>query len=84
MSSYNVKTHPAFSGYNLPDADRFDNGIRRFFKGLAMWSATNRAYQNTVAELSVLSDRDLEDIGIARCDIPQIARDAAEEVRRGH
>ena len=30
-------------------------------------------YRETYAELSVLSDRDLSDIGIARCDIKRLA-----------
>lgn len=32
------------------------------------------AYRKTVAELSRLDDRSLNDLGIMRCDIDQIAR----------
>lgn len=32
-------------------------------------------YRKTVSELSKMSDRDLNDIGITRCDIRDIARD---------
>jgi uncharacterized protein YjiS (DUF1127 family) len=32
-----------------------------------------RGYRRTVNELSQLSDRELADIGIDRCDIPRIA-----------
>jgi len=32
-----------------------------------------RNYRRTVAELSQLSDRELADIGLDRCDIPRIA-----------
>lgn len=44
---------------------RFDN-----------WKAQRREFQRTVDELSRLSDRELDDIGIPRCDIRRIARDA--------
>jgi uncharacterized protein YjiS (DUF1127 family) len=34
-------------------------------------------YRQTYTELSVLSDRDLADLGIARADIDSVAREAA-------
>ncbi|PSK82552.1 uncharacterized protein DUF1127 [Limimaricola soesokkakensis] len=37
----------------------------------------NRVYRQTQRELSLLTDRDLADLGIARGMINQIARDAA-------
>jgi uncharacterized protein YjiS (DUF1127 family) len=82
MASYNVKSHPAFAGYDLQDSDGAFGGIRRFFRNLAVWSAENRAYHDTVDELYALSDRDLADIGISRSDIPAVARDAARTARR--
>jgi len=33
-------------------------------------------YSRTVAELQSLTNRDLADLGIARCDIPRVARDS--------
>lgn len=33
-----------------------------------------RRYRSTVAELSVLSNRELNDLGISRSDIPYVAR----------
>ena len=33
-----------------------------------------RNYRRTVNELSALSTRELDDLGIARCDIPAVAR----------
>ncbi len=39
--------------------------------------AKRRAFQTTYHELSVLSDRDLRDLGIPRCDIKRIAWEAA-------
>lgn len=44
--------------------------IRKTFK---RWSA----YQQTVRELSALGTRELDDLGIARSDIQNIARDHA-------
>lgn len=38
---------------------------------------TYRKYQDTYRELSRLSQRELDDLGIARADIPAIARQAA-------
>jgi uncharacterized protein YjiS (DUF1127 family) len=37
-----------------------------------------RSYRSAVAELSMLSDRDLSDLGIARADIRAVARQAAK------
>jgi uncharacterized protein YjiS (DUF1127 family) len=39
--------------------------------------ATWKKYNRTVSELSALSNRELDDLGFARGDIPQIARQAA-------
>lgn len=38
--------------------------------------ARQAEFERTVAELSALSDRDLADIGIPRCDIRVVARDS--------
>jgi len=38
-----------------------------------------RMYNATVSELAQLSDRQLADLGISRCDITQIAREAAAQ-----
>tara|TARA_R110002124_G_scaffold165007_3_gene332333 strand:- start:217 stop:459 length:243 start_codon:yes stop_codon:yes gene_type:complete len=35
-------------------------------------------YRRTLAELCSLSDRELADVGIARCSVRRIARDTAE------
>ncbi|MDH3264245.1 MAG: DUF1127 domain-containing protein [Paracoccaceae bacterium] len=39
--------------------------------------AKRRAYNITLRELSALSDRDLDDLGISRLNIPEIARESA-------
>jgi uncharacterized protein YjiS (DUF1127 family) len=43
--------------------------------------ARQTAFERTVAELSALSDRDLADIGIPRCDIRAVARDSVRGLR---
>ncbi len=42
-------------------------------KKLSAW----RRYREAVRELSQLSDHELSDIGVSRCDIENIARDTA-------
>lgn len=41
------------------------------------WSRRRRAYLDTLAELQALSQRELADIGLAREDLPRVAREAA-------
>jgi uncharacterized protein YjiS (DUF1127 family) len=79
MSSYSVKTQPVFAGHDLRESAV--SGVGRLIKTVASWSARSRAYHQTVSELEMLSDRDLADIGVARSDIPAIARDAAKAAR---
>jgi uncharacterized protein YjiS (DUF1127 family) len=77
MSSYNVKTHPAFAGYELGEDSRVSTAARRLINRVVAWSAKRREYLNAIAELESLSDRDLADIGIARCDIPDVVRNGS-------
>lgn len=44
---------------------------------LAERFAAYRSYRTTFAELSALSDRELEDLGICRADIHHISRESA-------
>ncbi|MEZ5824403.1 MAG: DUF1127 domain-containing protein [Geminicoccaceae bacterium] len=60
---------------------RAEGGILATFRD---WLARRAAYRNTIEELSRLSGRELEDLGIHRCDIPRIARDAVDDIRTGH
>jgi uncharacterized protein YjiS (DUF1127 family) len=48
--------------------------IRTFTEKLAAW----RRYRDAVRELSQLTDRELDDIGIRRGDIPFVAAGAVE------
>ncbi|MBC7946177.1 MAG: DUF1127 domain-containing protein [Burkholderiales bacterium] len=83
MATYNVKAHPGFAGYDLAEERVAPNGIRRLFQKLTVWSQERRAYRQAVFELSELSDRDLADIGIARCDIEAIALQTAKAKTAG-
>jgi uncharacterized protein YjiS (DUF1127 family) len=55
--------------------------LLEFLSGLEEWvreaRAKRRIYNQTVSELSRLSDRDLDDLGIARLSIEDIARQHA-------
>lgn len=46
-------------------------------KAHAVW----REEQRIIEELSALHDRQLDELGVHRCDIPRIAREAAEATR---
>ena len=49
--------------------------------GIAMrlsdWFGEQRRYRQTMNELSALTDRELEDIGVSRCDIEDVAQRCA-------
>ncbi|MEP3688458.1 MULTISPECIES: DUF1127 domain-containing protein [Sulfitobacter] len=53
------------------------DGLQHTFDGMrrrvAQIKARRAAYDRTFTELNVLSDRELSDIGIARCDIRRVA-----------
>ncbi|MEV8466815.1 DUF1127 domain-containing protein [Fluviibacterium sp. DFM31] len=53
--------------------ERIEHAIAAF----KQYRARRAVYRQTVNELSILSDRDLNDLGISRWDIPLVARDAA-------
>ncbi|PKP85123.1 MAG: primosomal protein DnaI [Alphaproteobacteria bacterium HGW-Alphaproteobacteria-2] len=50
--------------------------LSRLFARLSEHVARRRSVAQTIAELTVLSDRDLADIGLHRGDIPAVARRA--------
>lgn len=62
------------------DAGKFES-LKTVFaeirETLRVKAAKRAVYMDTQRELSVLTDRDLADLGINRYDIPRIARDAA-------
>lgn len=58
------------------DTSRFGQLIAALRRQLAV----HRVYRRTYDELMTLTDRELDDIGVARCDIQRVARDTAREV----
>lgn len=53
--------------------------LSRWVQRLRDLRAYRQAYDQTFGELSMLSDRDLADIGVSRSDITDIATRAAEQ-----
>jgi uncharacterized protein YjiS (DUF1127 family) len=53
--------------------------MNKLVKRIAIAIRKHKRYNRTVRELSYLSDRDLADLGIARCDIPGIAERVTRE-----
>ena len=51
-------------------------GLSGLFQRLVEARRLNAAYQQTRRELSWLSDRELADLGLMRCDIDRVAREA--------
>jgi uncharacterized protein YjiS (DUF1127 family) len=78
MSASQLKAHPAYAGYEDQEAHGLGHRVRRFSVKLSDWMKERHAYYQAVSELDAMSDRDLADIGVVRCDIPAIARDAAK------
>jgi len=77
----------ALAAYQASYNRSADNFRRQNGKGLvarvAAWWAQHQAYNRTVKELSILTDRELDDLGISRFDIPQVAMDAVASRRAG-
>jgi uncharacterized protein YjiS (DUF1127 family) len=48
--------------------------MKTLVKSIATKIAKYNRYRRTVIELSNLTNRDLADIGISRCDIPRVAQ----------
>jgi uncharacterized protein YjiS (DUF1127 family) len=56
-------------------------GVANWFKNLSNKIQARRLEKQTYAELSKLSNRELQDMGISRSDIPSIARGTWEDNR---
>jgi uncharacterized protein YjiS (DUF1127 family) len=54
--------------------------MNKFFKRIAVAIKKHQRYSRTVRELSYLSDRELADLGINRCDIPNVANRVTSSV----
>jgi uncharacterized protein YjiS (DUF1127 family) len=68
----------ALSGRDYPEAWRLSETVRRMITRLEARVVYWRRYRATVAELGVLTDRQLADIGIVRGNIREHARTAAQ------
>lgn len=65
-------------------ADDRDEG---FLGKLALWFRHQARYHKAMVELRRLDDRDLDDLGIGRCDFPELATrhaTGAAPLRRGY
>jgi uncharacterized protein YjiS (DUF1127 family) len=83
MSTYQIKTHPAYARYEDHGADGLVHRIRNSFIKFRNWLHDRNEYRKAVEELYAMTDRDLADIGIVRCDIEAIVRQSrnAKSVR---
>lgn len=61
---------------NFPSATKTQNPAIGFFANIAKAVADYRLYLRTVAELKSLSPRELQDLGLSRFAIPEVAREA--------
>lgn len=52
------------------------------FKSISNRVTAWRRYRNAIRELQQLSDRELQDLGISRYDIEQVARESADMARQ--
>jgi uncharacterized protein YjiS (DUF1127 family) len=53
------------------------DALAAFFRRMATTLARRRAYRDTRRQLAWLTDRELADLGIMRCDIDAVSRAAA-------
>ena len=81
MSAYEAKVSPPFVDHHRLAGIRLFKSARQLFVGLKTWSTERSRYRETVAELSRLSDREREDVGIAGYDIAEVAKEAARAIR---
>ena len=53
--------------------------MTKLLNNLSTWLEEKERERRTRRELAALTDRDLQDIGISRCDIDRIAKDYVEK-----
>ena len=61
---------------NFPSATKTQGATGGFFAAIAKAFADYRLYTRTVAELNTLSPRELQDLGLSRFVIRDVAREA--------
>ena len=67
------------TGFGSPPANSKKEGLMTPFRTIAEKVSAWRRYREAVRELSQLTDRELEDIGVRRGDIPFIAAGAVRK-----
>ncbi len=70
--AYASNTRTALAGTGLGQR------LNRWAAEFGAWNARRKVYRTTYNELSMLSDRELNDLGIARADIGRVALEATE------
>ncbi len=70
-------TYFADTAVNPTLIERFMATVSTLAADAAARQAKRRVYKTTFSELAVLSNRELADLGIARCEIRRIATEAA-------
>ncbi|MEX5727442.1 uncharacterized protein Ga0609869_000795 [Rhodovulum iodosum] len=58
---------------------KWQNLIGRKLEQYQTWQLRRQVYAQTLRELETMSDRNLDDISIARCDIRRIAAESARD-----
>lgn len=74
MATIGVRAGGAYAGSEAKGASNIAKQARLLFSAFSNWRQKRKRYYSTMAELGALSDRELADIGMMRCDIPAIAR----------
>ena len=69
----------ARTGAYRPSTPAFLRWLERFTQKLIASWAWYDTYRQTAGELNRLTDKELDDVGIHRCDIPTIAMQSANE-----
>jgi uncharacterized protein YjiS (DUF1127 family) len=77
VNPYRVLAESAASRLQTTSATGFVGQLLHRATG---WLESHRRYQQTLDELSVLSDRELDDIGLTRGDIETVARRCARRL----
>ena len=69
----------AYTTFNRPLGATFATWTDLLIANLRQRRENYLRYRQTADELHSLTDRELDDIGIARCNIPQVARESINE-----
>lgn len=72
INTYTIKTLVTYT----QETDMF---LTSLFTAVRDWVRAHNSYQNTVWELSSLTDRDLKDLGISRSDIHRVAAESTQK-----